>query len=185
MLTENFRKLVVPLARNLMIIWGAFLTAPLIYLFIAWTLGRQDGFAEGGADAGLLGMVGALVMVLLVGASIVFERRAYSSATLRAKLAEPPSFDRFFSRQTKGTAAARTLFESLPESEQKLACMFPHFQTTQVVIWAFREAVAVVGLALAILARDFTLALPFCLAGLVLVGIKPPRSAAFFEAIRS
>jgi hypothetical protein len=184
MLTNEFRKLIAPLARTLMIIWGAFLAAPLVYLFIAWTLNRKaaapDSFTAEGTGPPLVGILGAVIMVLLVAVSIFLERRAFSPATLRRKAAVAPSFTTLVPRPTAANEASGRLFGSLSDSEQKRACLFPHFQTTHIVIWALRETVAVMGLVLAIVTGDFSLAVTFCLASFVLLAVKPPRPTAFF-----
>ena len=90
------------------------------------------------------------------------------------------------SKGTGGPAGeGQGIFGNLSDSEKRLACLWPHYQTTTpIVVWAMREAIAVVGLVLAILQQDFRVVIPFAAAALILMLIKLPRPTRFFARIQ-
>ena len=79
---------------------------------------------------------------------------------------------------------SRDLFERLPDSEQKLACLVPYYQTGMIIIWAMREAVAILGLVGAIVTSDFMVVVPFGVGALAFLAIKMPRPVAFLAQVR-
>lgn len=80
-----------------------------------------------------------------------------------------------------GTKAAA----SLPQSERVLLQYLPAYQSALIVLWAMREAIAILGVVLAILTRNFTIALPFAAAALVLVFMARPRAAEFIDGMKN
>jgi hypothetical protein len=191
MLSTEFRKLIAPQARVLNIIWGALAFASVFYVGVAWFMFGQ--VAAGDLDAsGLppvgrsnLNLIGAIALIMLGLGSTYYERKSFGSSVLKDRLARDPDWSLVGSQGTGGLAGeGRGIFENLSDSEKRLACLWPHYQTTMIVVWTMREAIAVVGLVLAILQRDFQVVIPFATAALILMLIKLPRPTRFFAGIQ-
>jgi len=191
MLSTEFRKLIAPQARVLNIIWGALVFASVFYVAIAWFMFGQA--AAGDLDAGgmppvgrsNLNLIGAMALIMLGLGSTYYERKSFGPSVLRDKLARDPDWSLAGPQGSGGmTGEGPGIFENLSDSEKRLACLWPHYQTTMIVVWAMREAIAVVGLVLAILQRDFRIVIPFAVAALILMLIKLPRPTRFFAGIQ-
>jgi hypothetical protein len=139
---------------------------------------------DAAAAPSVLRPVFGVVGFLLVVGSIFFERWWFSGRNIMAKLSGAPAFAQV-NPQGGGKGPSREVFESLSESEQKLVCLVPYFQTGMIVIWAMREAVAILGLVLVILEKDFMVAIPFTLGAALLIVIKAPRPMVFLERVRA
>jgi hypothetical protein len=191
MLSTEFRKLIAPQARVLNIIWGALAFASVFYVGVAWFMFGQA--AAGDLDAGglppagrpNLNLIGAMALIMLGLGSTYYERKSFGPSVLRGKLARDPDWSLAGPQGPGGmTGEGRGIFENLSDSEKRLACLWSHYQTTMIVVWAMREAIAVVGLVLAILQRDFRVVIPFAAAALILMLIKLPRPTRFFAGIQ-
>ena len=53
-----------------------------------------------------------------------------------------------------------------------------------IVVWAMLEGMAVVGLVLTILQKDFRVMIPFALAAVLLLILKRPQPGKFFAGIK-
>jgi len=192
MLSADFKKLIAPQARVLNIIWGALAFATIFYVGIAWFMFGQgtpgDLDANGLPSVGRsnLNLIGAIVLILLGLGSVYYERKSFGASMLKDKLARDPDWSLAGSQGVGGTTVAgREIFENLSDSEKRMACLWSHYQTTMIVVWSMREAIAIVGLILTILQQDFRVVVPFGLAALILMLMKMPRPTRFFAGIRA
>ncbi len=190
MLSNELKQLVVAPARTMILIWGAFLAASPIYVAVVWILFRGDKpEVEPPADPMMM-MVGVgLVGLLSAIASVILEKVFLSEKRILKNLGQTPSAVTALGSKTQGGSAPSgekvALFEKLSETEQRLACLLGHYQTSMMMIWAMRESIAVWGVLLAILVGKFLPVIPFAAVALMLVAIKPPRPIAFLEANRN
>lgn len=159
-----------PQARNLNIIWFAFLAAPFFYTFIGWVATR-DGrpLAPAEVPVGLLQVALLLTATVLTLGSFAYPRRMLADARLRTLLAGP-----FPGQPPAGTA-------DLEPVEQRLVLLFPHYQTTQIVSLAMREAIAIFGLVLAIVTGSFLMMVPWSVVAVGLISSQPPRPVEFLD----
>jgi len=186
MLSSDLKTVVAPLTRTMTIIWGAFISATVVYLLMAWIMfgmNPVDTVPNAETSPTVLRPVFGVVGFLLVVGSIFMERYWFSGRAIMEKLAGTPDYEKL-STQKGGMTPSREAFEKLSESEQKLVCLVPYFQTGMIIIWAMREAVAVMGLVLVILEKDFMVAIPFTVGAALLIAIKAPRPVAFLERVR-
>ena len=186
MLSSDLKTVVAPLTRIMTIIWGAFISASVIYLFIAWIMfgqGQGTVVADAGATPSVLRPVFGVVGFLVVVGSIFMERYWFSGRAIMGKLSGSPAYEKIHPAQGGGKPS-REVFERLSDSEKKLVCLVPYFQTGMIIIWAMRETVAVLGLVLVILEKDFLVIIPFSLGAALLIAIKVPRPVAFLERVR-
>lgn len=186
MLSSEFIRILTPPTRVLHIIWAAFLTAPLVYVFIAWLMfGRKAQepaiVTPGQIDPALIQWTLTGVAAVQVVVSFVWRRRAFSDETLRAKMKGVDT--------GAGTAlsapqlvALQEGVDTLPTAEQRLANLFPHYQQTTIVVLAMREAIAIFGLVLAIISASFTMVLPWAGTAIVLMAAQPPAAQSFMES---
>lgn len=191
MLSDGFKQLIAPQAKALNAIWFAFFISIFLYLGVAWMMfGQGDGAALGSPVSMAIGpftmaQIGmALLFVLGLGATY-YHRFALGTSVLRSKVpAEPawppPGSQANFDFGGQGTE----IFGQLPESEQRLAGLWPHYLTTMVVVWATLEAIAIVGLILCIMRKDFMVVIPFAAAAALMLILKRPRPADFFANVR-
>ncbi len=191
MLSAEFKKLIAPRAKVLNFIWGALAFATVFYVAVAWFMFGQgtagDLEASGLPSVGRsnLNLIGAIVLVMLGLGSVYYERKSFGASVLKDKLARDPDWSLASSQGTGGgPGEGQGIFENLSDSEKRLACLWSHYQTTMIVIWTMREAIAIVGLILAILQQDFRVVVPFGAAALILMLIKLPRPTRFFAGIR-
>lgn len=176
MLSRDFKALIAPRARALFVIWGAIMLAPLMYVVVAWFLfGQTEGQGMGAETDLPWTQIGMGLLVLLGIAATYYQRVALGSGRLKAIVEAPP---------VAPGGKDQDLFEKLPSAEQRLLNLWQHYQTTMIVVWAILEAIAVVGLVLTILQRDFRVIIPFALAAIILMVLKRPRPAEFMEGIR-
>ena len=176
MLSPDFKIWVAPRARALLVIWGAILLAPVVYVVVAWFLfGRGADFQvtpNSQLPWSQIGM-GAL-LVLGLGASY-YQQLALSPARLKAILSAEP---------VAPGGKERDLFEKLTPGEKRLAGLWQHYQTTLIVVWAILEGMAVVGLVLTILQKDFRVMIPFAVAAILLLILKRPQPGKFFAGVK-
>ena len=170
MASSRFHAALAPRARVLNIIWAAFLAAPIFYTAVGWVVGRNPRPDAGGeVPTGLLQAVFLLAGAAAVAASYLVPRRLLADERLRALLRGP----------LPGTPLPGTA--DLEPAEQRLALLFPHYQTTLIVTLALRESLAVLGLVLTILTGNFLLMVPWSVAAIGLIATTPPRPAGFLE----
>lgn len=186
MLSTALKEAIKPRQRLLTTIWGAFLAATFIYVFVSWTVAHNP--AGGGTNANatpldrnLVTTVLAVLAMALAAASFVYPRYAFSTARL-AQAPRPGAG--FLNAKDPGGVEARAAAH-LPESERALLQYLPAYQSTLIVVWAMRESIAVFGVVLAILTREFTVVLPFAGAALVLLALARPRAEAFLDGMTS
>ena len=192
MLSADFKKLIAPQARILNIIWGALAFAPVFYVAVAWFIFGQgtagDLEASGLPSVGRsnLNLIGAIVLVMLGLGSVYYERKSFGASVLKDKLARDPDWSLAGTQGVGGvTIGGQEIFEGLPDSEKRLASLWSHYQTTMIVVWSMREAIAIVGLILAILQQDFRVVVPFGVTALILMLIKLPRPTGFFALVQT
>lgn len=176
MLSPGFKIWIAPRARALLLIWGAILLAPIMYVVIAWFLfGRADNFQVSQNSQLPWSQIGmGALLVLGLGAGY-FQRLALSPARLKAILSAEP---------VAPGGKDRDLFEKLTPGEKRLAGLWQHYQTTLIVVWAMLEGMAVVGLVLTILQKDFRIMIPFAVAAVILLILKKPQPGKFFSGIK-
>ena len=191
MLSADFKDLIAPRARVLNLIWGAFTFAPVMYAVMAWIMFGQAShtpneiapLAEG---PGLPLKEIGLGLILVLGFSAIFyQKRSFSGDFLAKKMAGDPVWPPAGSMMASGPGdQGREIFERLSASEKRLAGLWPHYQTTMIVVWALLESIAVLGLILAILQRGFWVMVPFACAAVILNVMKMPRPTRFFAGVR-
>lgn len=136
MLSPDLKNFLSPMVRVMTIIWGAFMAATVIYVFVVWIMfGRNEPTIAGAEEAlpvPIAPIMGVLAF-LVIAASIFVERWWFTGARIMAQLNRPAAYERLVPAQGAGapgaTAADRQAFERLAESEQKLACLVPFYQT--------------------------------------------------------
>lgn len=176
MLSSDFKALIAPRARALFVLWGAIMLAPVMYLVVAWFLyGQAEGPGAAGKTDLPWNQIGMGLLVLLGIAATYYQRVALGSKRLEAIVEASP---------VAPGGKDQDLFSKLPPAEQRLLNLWQHYQTTMIVVWAILETIAVVGLVLTILQRDFLVIIPFALAAVILMVLKRPRPAEFMEGIR-
>ncbi|MGD9548519.1 MAG: hypothetical protein AB7V45_13380 [Candidatus Krumholzibacteriia bacterium] len=190
MLSREFIRTVSPKAKVLNIIWGAFLAACVIYVFIAWIMFSQTGRAvETGTEPAelpaFLPLVFAVFAIGALGASLVVERIMLAPTRLKDRIRQVPTAAAVLAtnRNPLGQPSAEQvrLFEGLSDEEKRLVGLVEPFQTAHIVIWAMREGIVILGLVLAILQASFTAVLPFAAVGFVALLLKVPRLMPFYE----
>lgn len=170
MASSRLRAVIAPQARVLNIIWGAFLAAPFVYTLVGWLVSRNPRPDAGaGVPVGLLQAVFLLAGTGAVAASYLYPRRALAEERLRALLRGPLP-----GTSPPGVAA-------LEPVEQRLALLFPRYQSVQIVVLALRESLAVFGLVLVILTGSFLMMVPWSVAAVGLITTAPPRPAEFLD----
>ena len=191
MLSAEFKDFIAPKARVLNLIWGALTFAPLMYVVIAWIIYGQTSSTPNEAPllevgSGLPLKEIGLGMILVLGFSAIFyQKRAFSGDLLAKKMAGDPVWPPEGSPMASGSGSGdKEIFERLSDSEKRLAVLWPHYQTTMIVVWAMLEAISVLGLVLTILQRDFYVVIPFAGAAVILNVMKIPRPTRFFAGVR-
>lgn len=190
MLSSGFKELIAPQAKVLNLIWLAFLFATLVYVAIAFLMAGPGDAGETvsvpPAETGTMplnGMGLALMVVLGIGATY-YQKTALGTATLKKKIPAEPVWPPVGSPMTTGRPGEpNSTFDALPDSEKRLAGLWPHYQTTLIVVWAMLEAMALVGLVLAIVQGEFLVVIPFAAAAGIMLFLKRPRPAGFFEGL--
>jgi len=191
MLSSGFHQVIAPKAKTLNIIWGAFLAACVVYVVVAWIM---FGLASGGAEpvldspssGGLLPTIFAVVAILALGASVVAERMLLTPSRLETHLREVPTaasvlaFNSDFPATPSGNQTQ--LFDRLSDTEKRLVGLSIPYQTANIVIWACRESIVVLGLVLAVLQASFPVILPFAAVGFVTILLKVPRPASVYAS---
>ena len=168
MLSDHFKRIITPPARTLNIIWLAFMSAPFLYAGVAWFV--TTGAEPKEADTGTLRLGLGVLAVVSVVASYLYRKRALGEAAIDRRLAEPP-------------VNALPGSDDLEPIEQRLAGIFPYYQTTTIIILALRESVAVLGLILTILTGDFWQYVPFGLAAAAIIASQPPSVGSFMARV--
>ena len=186
MVSTEIVRFLAPRARVLNMIWGAFAVAPLIYVLVSWILTKNIVEPQPSVDVELFkSLFAALALVCAVG-STFFRRWATSERVLQGKLSgAAASAGRATVGSIAGPIDAGPEFANLSEVDQSLARGFVHWQTSLIVVWTLREALAIFGLVLVVLLQEFSVVLPFAGASLALVLLQPPRVQAFLEAAES
>ena len=186
MLSTVLNDAIKPRQRLLTTMWGAFMAATVIYVFVSWMVTRNPTAATAGAtatplDRNLVSAVLAVLSVALAAASYVYPRYAFSAG----RLVQAPRRGAGLGNARDPGAIEAQAAAHLPESERALLKYLPAYQSTLIVVWAMREAIAVLGVILALLTREFTIALPFAGAALVLLAMARPQTAAFLDSMWS
>ena len=191
MLSPNFRKLIAPQAKALGVIWFAFLTATIIYVVLAWVIfgqGAEPALApaeDQGLGSSTLTGLGMMMIVVLGFGATIYQRKMLDEAVLRAKVSDDPVWPPADSRSNFTLGAEGTaVYEQLSEADKRTASLWPHYQTTMIVVWALLEGLAVVGMVLCFMQRDFMVVVPFALAAVLMLLLKRPRPGQFFANVR-
>lgn len=191
MLSTDFRKLIAPQARILNFIWMAFTASTLIYVgvvFLAVGMGSAESpDTQLNRNLGPLSynQVGIGVMVISGWLGFFYRKKALNNEVLKKKVpAEqvwPPAGEQ---ATLHSKLEDQELFQRLSDSEKNLAGLWLYYQTTMIVVAAFFESIAVLGVILAILGGNFLIAVPASAASLILLIINRPRPGEFFENVR-
>jgi F0F1-type ATP synthase membrane subunit c/vacuolar-type H+-ATPase subunit K len=172
MLTNAIKAAAAPQVRVMNIIWGAFMAAAPIYVFVASVYVRS---AAPAAEEGVLQMVilevAAVAALVLAVASFLYPRWAFGPGLP----ADPPRW------APSGGAQA----PDLSDSDRRALSWLAHYQSTLIVVWALREGVVVLGLVVTIVRGQFNLLLPFAAAALVLLALGRPRPHEYLEDLRT
>lgn len=183
MLSNELRSLAAPQARVMMIIWGAFMAASVVYAVVGAVLMDLEP-AHGGPDATMMQIIFAAVAISVAVSSFIVERILLAPARVARQLQQRPSVACLSGRNTSEISAIADRFGRLAESEQRLLCLVPFYQTSMIVVWAMREAVAIIGLVLTIMLGRLLVCVPFIAVAVALLAFSPPRVATFLEAGR-
>jgi hypothetical protein len=180
MISRELQQAVAPRARTLNVLWGAFLAATVIYvgvvmLALAGTTPATPAEPAAGTppDPRLVTAVLAAMAVAVAAGSFFAPR-----LLLSGRKGLSPAISGAGSAPTAAETAAAS---RLPESERTLLGHLPAYQTTLIVVWAMREAIAVFGVIAAILTRQPTVVVPFAVAALALLALARPRVTAFLD----
>lgn len=165
MLSAAFVRFISPPSQILNMIWLAMLTASIFYGAVAWFV--TAGSEPAGGDFFVLQVALGSLSVVLVAGSFLYRRKALGEERLLGLLT--------------GSAPAVPDTDDLDPVERRLAGLFPHYQTTNIVVMAMREAVGVLGLVLAIVSRDFWAFVPFGIVAVVSIAVQPPAVRSFME----
>ncbi len=193
MLSPQFHQVLAPRVKILNTIWGVFLAAGVFYVVIAWIMFGQAGGAdevpaETSAPRGMMQAIAAAVALTSLTASIFVERFQLAPSRLQAFVTRVPLVDAVFPSNQLGRTIPdpelARVYESLSDTEKRLAGLGNPYQTTQIMVWAMREAIVLIGLVLAIMLGSFTAILPFAVVGVAAVALKVPRPAGFIESQR-
>ena len=177
MLSRELQQAVAPRARTLNVLWGAFLAATVFYVgVVALALGKA---APGESAADTLPdpwLVTAVLAAMAVGAAAgsFFVPRLLLSGSKGSLLA-------IAGAGPAPTAAETAAAARLPESERILLGHLPAYQTTLIIVWALREAIAVFGVIAAILTRQPAIVVPFAVLALALLALARPQVTAYLE----
>jgi hypothetical protein len=190
MLSPEFHQALAPRTKVLNLIWGAFSVACVFYVAIAWVMFEQPAGSEvaNGPAAGpgrMLPLIFAFAAMSMLAASFFVERLMLSPAKLAPHVQRTPVAEMILrTSQTGGSAPSPDqirLFDGLSETEKRLAGLSGAYQTSQIIVWALREGIVVLGLVLAIMQGSFTAILPFAAVGFVTMLLKVPRPVSFYE----
>lgn len=177
MLSRELQQAVAPRARTLNVLWSAFLAATVIYVgVVAFALGSaasRESAAGAPPDPWLVTAVLA-AMAVAAAAGSFFVPRLLLSGGKGSSLA-------IAGAGSAPTAAEAAAAPRLPESERTLLGYLPAYQTTLIIVWALREAIAVFGVIAAILTRQPATVVPFAVAALALLALARPRVTAYLE----
>ena len=191
MLSTNFKSLIAPQARILNFIWLAFTASTLVYVFVAYVafgMGSSQ-ILETPLEQHLgpisFNQVGIGLMVMLGFAGTYYQKMALRNDVLKNKVPGervwPPAGSQ---TNLKANPADRGMFEGLSDTEKDLAGLWPYYQTTMIVVAAFLEAIAVLGMILAFLGGDFRVTIPATAASMIMLILKRPRPGIFFANVR-
>ena len=177
MLSPELRAAIAPRTRTLNVLWGAFLAATVFYVAVAmFAVGGSEpaGAAAGPpADPWLVATLLAIAAVFAAAGSFVLPR-----LFLRAGGESRPKLTGVRQGPTAAEAAAAA---RLPASERALLDLLPAYQSTMVITWALREAVAVFGVIAAVVTRQPAAAVPFAAVAFALLVLARPQVAGFLE----
>lgn len=177
MFSPELRAAFAPRARALNVLWVAFLAATVFYVALAmFAVGGSElagAAAESPADPWLLATLLAIAAVFAAAGSFVIPR-----LFLRAGGGSPPKLT---GGRQGPTAAEASAAARLPASERVLLDLLPAYQTTLIITWALREAIAVFGVIAAVTMRQPAAAVPFAAVAFALLVLARPRVAGFLE----
>ncbi len=173
MLSPELRQAIAPRAQRMNLLWGAFLAATVFYVALAMF---AVGGAEPVADGATPPLDPWLLTAVLGAAAVGAAAGSFLLPRLLLPAGRPPKLTAAGSRQGPTAAAAH-----LPPSERELLELLPAYQTTMVITWAMREAVAVFGVVAAILTRQPAIAVPFAAVAFALLALARPRVVGFLE----
>ncbi len=175
MMSEDLRRFLKPDFKFLGFIWLAFLASAAGCYFVVRFLGRDWGPGDR-VEIGYATVFYVLAGVLAI-VSLLHHRRAFDASRVAGCRARGLASN----ARTVGAVAGRDGFEDLDPYDRILLVVFAHIQSSYLVTWALQEAVAVVGLALAIATRNASYTVLFSLAALALLVAARPRAAHHLE----
>jgi len=177
MLSQSMRAYLGVQARNLTLIWIALQAAAAIYYIIA-RLMAQNWAPEDRPEIGFAYLFYVWAALMAV-ASLLYQRWAFSDARLAKAVREggPKTVSPAAVMMSRAAGHGE-----LDERDKRLAGVYIHLQNSYIITWAFQEAVALVGLVMAIVTRDASNVVLFNLAAVGLLFTTRPAPLPFMES---
>ncbi|MBU1676551.1 hypothetical protein KKA85_12320 [bacterium] len=175
MLSNPLRTYLQSNVKVLYVIWIAFQVAAALYYLIARVMG-QNWPPEDRVEIGYA-PVFYICAALLAVPSFLYQRRAFSEAKLSGSLTVEPNPNSL----TTVAQARNDAYAALGEADRSLVKSFAYVQTSYIVTWAQQEAIAILGLMLAILTRDTTNTVLFNLVAIALLFVTRPTPLPLLE----
>lgn len=175
MLSEDLRRYLHSNFKRLNFIWLAFQAAAAACYFVARIAGMDWG-PEHRVAIGFAPAFYALAAVLAI-VSRLHQRHAFTDERIsefRVRGFAPNA-------PTDAVLARRDGYVDLDAYERSLLAVFAHVQSSYIVTWFMQEAVAILGLVLAIATRDASSIVIFNIAALGLLFTTRPRAARHLE----
>ncbi len=185
MQSETFRELIRPIEKVRRVIWLAFIATVPLYIFSEYA---QLGWpATGASSLRSNPMVVSLVLISLLCALAAPWMPGFllPDARLREFLGKRPDLEELArGGQVQAVNQERLArIRTLAPDEQRLLALVPRFFTGFIVRLAFNESIALYGLVLASLSRNFVAMIPFAALSLVLNLAVSPKMDSDFERV--
>jgi len=164
--------------RTLIIIWIAFQAAAAIYYLVARLI-EQNWDPLDRAEVGFTPLF-YVAAALLAVISIIYQRRAFSDA----KLAKSTSYEPNDGSLSSVAMARNETYQTMDEPDRDLVKAFAYLQVSYIITWTFQEAIALLGLIMAIVTRDISNVVIFNVAAIALLFTTRPAPRPLMERIQ-
>lgn len=182
---ETSSALLARLTRPTHFIWLAFCSAVLVYAGVAWVMqgSTEPLLADRGPLSGdpLVPLFAVAAMAAILAALRFPRRLVLSEAKLRA--AESRDVRAAF-RADVMPADDVAAIEAMPPDERRPFMLLGAWNTALILEWAGCEVVAILGLVLAVLRRDFATYVPFGAVALLFLLTAKPRAEEVLDLAR-
>ena len=181
MLSDEIRDLLQPVVRTQKVIWFAFIITIPLYIGLAYLVTNN---AENTSSVSkTLEVILYAVSVVTAGGSIVYRRYIFSDAHLQKKIREEANPLQLAMDSKTGHVDPERLrrIESLVPFEQKILGLVVSLQVFNIISWALNESIAIYGLMLMFLSRNFSALFPFMLAAMILDLLMSPGTESVVE----